>query len=163
MKDLVPVAEAIGLPLLFVSWLLFVGSILCTLCSFMVSRRAYDFQLKVAHEYYLEEKEESFNKKNPHAHATERLNRVAGLFFALALLTTLLFVVPNVWMAAKIEPMSKSTEGPESRVRQVNEAAVPPAMARVPSEDRGSVPAQMPRVPVQQTPTPPPPVDSDKK
>lgn len=167
IKDVVPVSQAFGLPLLFGSWVLFLASIVCTLYSFIMSRKAYDLQLELAHDYYLEKNNAAFDKENSYGRMTDRLNKSAGLFFVLALLATLLFVGPNLWMAAKIDPVSKSNDGPELSIRQVNEGAVPPAMARVPLENRGSVPVQMPKVP-QQAPTQPapaatPPADPDKK
>jgi len=63
IKDIVPLARALWLPLLYASWVLFVLCIVATLASFQVSIAAQNKHLFFLQKYYLEGKREFFNKK----------------------------------------------------------------------------------------------------
>ncbi|MBI1356939.1 MAG: hypothetical protein GC160_21575 [Acidobacteria bacterium] len=152
LKDVVPVSQVFWLPLLFVSWVLFLASIACILLSFVKSQQAYDAQLALAQKYYVEKDETAFNAENEPSAATDRLNKAAGILFVLALLTTLFFVGPNMWVAAKVSPVSKSQPFKTPKGTPATNGLIPPGMASVPLDQRGGVPPAMPRVPVQKSP-----------
>ena len=84
VKDLVPLAEAACMCLLYFSWTLFGLAILSTLVSFFVSQSGIKKQLEMNRQYYLEGKEEIINQKNLWAVATERLSYVSALTYIFA-------------------------------------------------------------------------------
>jgi len=96
IKDIVPLNKSEYILLLKLSWWLFGASIVSTLISFVVSQLAIKRQLQYAKEYYLEGKEESFDKKNRPALLTEFINYMSGVLFIAGIITTVCFVSANV-------------------------------------------------------------------
>jgi hypothetical protein len=96
IKDIVPLDKSQYILLLKLSWWLFGASIVSTVISFVVSQLAIKRQLQYAKEYYLERKEESFDKKNCPALLTEFINYMSGALFIAGIITTVCFVSANV-------------------------------------------------------------------
>ncbi len=96
IKDVVPLDKAEYIPLLKLSWWLFGAAIVFTLVSFAVSQLAIKRQLLYVEKYYLESKEEYFNKENQPALWTEYINYASGVLFILGIVATVSFVSLNV-------------------------------------------------------------------
>jgi len=62
IKDVVPLSMAVGLGLVFWSWIFLGAAILLTLFSFIASYKAFEIQKEVAFEYYINEKEQVGNQ-----------------------------------------------------------------------------------------------------
>jgi hypothetical protein len=101
IKDVVPLATAIRLGLLFWSWALFGASILLTIVSFILSHQAFEHQKKMAYKYYIEENEEAIHERS-WALATRYVTYFAGGSFAAGLVLTLVFAIQNVRHASAI-------------------------------------------------------------
>ena len=84
VKDLVPLAKADCMFILYSSWFLFTFAILSTIVSFFVSQQGIKKQLEMNRQYYLEDKEEVLNQKNRWASATEYLSYVSPSTYAIA-------------------------------------------------------------------------------
>ena len=95
IKDIVPMACAIGIGWLMGSWWLFGAAIISTMLSFIASQLGIKRQMYFAEEYYLNEKDEFLNKKNILARSTDILNYLAGALFLAGILSTVLFVSIN--------------------------------------------------------------------
>ncbi len=96
IKEVVPLDRAEYIPLLKLSWWLFGAAIIFTLASFAVSQLAIKRQLLYVDKYYLESKEEYFNKENQPALWTEYINYASGVLFILGIVATVSFVSLNV-------------------------------------------------------------------
>ena len=96
IKDVVDLSHARYTPFLIFSWGLFGGAIISTLLSFMTSQMGIDRQLDYAEKYYLHDLKEYRTKINVPARVTDWLNRLAGIFFVLAVTLTIAFVIQNV-------------------------------------------------------------------
>lgn len=96
LKSVVPVDSAVGLPWLITSWCMFAGAIISTLVSFVTSQAGIDRQLHLAKEYYLDGQDEALTKENKPAKCTLWLNGLSAVVFAMALLTSIIFVTRNL-------------------------------------------------------------------
>ncbi len=169
IKDVVAISHLTSLTMVIFSWALFGISILSTLCSFLVSQSAIDRQIQHAEEYYIEGKDDSFNKRNVLTTITEILNKFSALCFMLAVAFTIYFVSVNV--SKESATMSDQEKGHKVRLQDAYE---PPRMQKVTSTgeevSKAIPPARMPKEP-QQQPTdsnqgdasPPPPKESGDK
>jgi fructose-1,6-bisphosphatase len=95
-KFVVPADEAVAISTLENGWYLFLGAIISTLISFIVSQQAQKKEIEHAEKYYLEDKEEYGNKNNPAANLTEALNILSGILFITALICIVSFVTKNI-------------------------------------------------------------------
>lgn len=96
IRDITPVESTVGLCLLISSWGLFCIAIVGTLASFSTSQFGIKKQLEYAEKFYLENKEEFFNKPNPLAKVTDFLNLFSSICFILAVLFTTAYVGINL-------------------------------------------------------------------
>jgi len=96
IKSVVDLKVAKYLPLLFTSWGLFTLAIILTLVSFLVSQRAIARQLVLAEAYYLNGDDAAIEARNLWAEATEWLNGFSALAFTVAVMSTILFIIPNI-------------------------------------------------------------------
>jgi len=95
-KDVVSLENASFVWLLVSSWALFAAAIISTLMSFLSSQWGIRRQLVLAHEYYLEEKEEAFDAPNFWARATEFINVCSAALFVAAVIATVVFISLNL-------------------------------------------------------------------
>lgn len=96
IKSVVDLEVAKYLPLLFISWGMFALAIILTLVSFLVSQRAIARQLVLAEAYYLNGDDAAIEARNVWAGATEWLNAFSALAFTVAVISTILFIIPNI-------------------------------------------------------------------
>jgi|HubBroStandDraft_4_1064222.scaffolds.fasta_scaffold30768_3 hypothetical protein len=106
IKDVVPLATAVWLPALYISWAAFALCVLVTLTSFQLSIHAGKRQLDIAREYYIEKKTESLKKKNWATKAVKVSTIVSGVMFFIGLVCTLCFCEVNVHRRASIVQQS---------------------------------------------------------
>jgi hypothetical protein len=111
LKDIVPLANAVALVLLYASWIWFGVAILVTVFSFQLSVMSQEKHLEHLREYYLESKAESLNAPNKAASWVGRLKWVSGLCFVLAITGIIVF---SIWNLAEAKHMSEdnSNGGP---------------------------------------------------
>lgn len=96
IKDVVHASKAVWLPVLFASWILFVIAVVTTLISFPISIKAHNQRLDHLAKFYLEEKEEYFNKETAYFTAVTVCTYVAGAAFLSALVCTIVFACKNL-------------------------------------------------------------------
>lgn len=96
LKDFVKMSQAIRGELLYVSWALFVVSVVLTMVSFLISQMGLCRQLESGESYYLEYDDGALKKKNIFAAATDWINVISGLAFVAALVCTIFFVGSNL-------------------------------------------------------------------
>jgi hypothetical protein len=94
VKDIVPLAEAIDLPLLYCSWGLSVLAILFTLISFRTSAQAFDAQLPELCKQYIDPNYAP--KTTSQAKITRWLTGFECASFIIAVLLTIAFAIVNV-------------------------------------------------------------------
>ena len=95
-KLVIPVKDAVSISLLKCGWFLFLGAIVSTLVSFVVSQRALRIEIIYAEKYYLENLNEYAHKTSLAAKATEALNIISGFLFICALISIVSFVTNNI-------------------------------------------------------------------
>jgi len=147
IRTFVDVSCPSWLVILKISWVLFVLAIISTLFSFLTSQKGIDTQLSNAEKYYLEGKEDYFNKKNIFAELTNILNVLSALLFVFAVVVTVFFVSFSVKDGGNLMSGQKNTKN-----ELIVEGSRTPGMQKVPlkPEKRGApVP---PMAPVQQPP-----------
>jgi hypothetical protein len=103
LKDIVPIADAVGLRLLYASWIAFGIAILATIVSFQVSIHAQELHLDHLRKYYLERKGEYLNPRNTFATWLGYLRCVSSVSFILAIIGTICFAV---WNISEVKQMS---------------------------------------------------------
>ena len=96
LKNFVPFENAECTIILIISWFLFILAIISTISSFIVSQQGIEVQLDNSYKYYIEEKEEYFNKSNVYIKSTKYLNTLSGLCFIFAIIFTAIFVTKNM-------------------------------------------------------------------
>jgi hypothetical protein len=161
IKDVVPLAAAIDLYLLFWSWGLFGTSILLTLVSFIASQKAFQRSQKSAYAYYMEHNHEVLSKPHVFTRVTRYLTYGEGGCFVAALVLTLAFAIINVNHASgKIGAISINSGGSkvsdklEQKILNVplKEGVQPADLIKVPEPPRLVVPPNQ----APQAPTPKP-------
>ena len=95
LKFLVPYSDALLTELLLASWCLFGLSIIVTMASMLTSQQGIKIQLDYAQKYYMEQKKEYFKKPNKYAKITDKLNKLSGGMFIIAIILTVLFLTLN--------------------------------------------------------------------
>jgi len=96
IKDIVPLNQAIALPLLYCSWVAFTLSIIITVFSFRLSVLVHENYLDNLYKYYIERKEECYNKGRWADQALETLAWLAGGLFVVAVIMTIMFARQNI-------------------------------------------------------------------
>ncbi len=96
IKDLVPLKSAVGLWWLYASWASFIVCIIVTLFSFPISVKALKINLDYVRKYYIEEKEEYFDRRSRWSKAVSWCTILGGAFFLLGIICTMVFVYKNI-------------------------------------------------------------------
>ena len=96
IKDLVPLKSAVGISWLYASWISFVLCIVVTLFSFPMSVKALKLNLDYVHKYYIEKKEEYFDKQSRWSTAVTWCSILGGAFFLLGIICTMVFVYKSI-------------------------------------------------------------------
>lgn len=102
LKDFVPINQALQPWLLFSSWSCFVIAILLTTLSFSVSYKAQTKSMELYEEYYINKKEDFFNKKSFHDKLLNCFNFLSGSAFISAIIFTSIFIGINLKTANEI-------------------------------------------------------------
>lgn len=95
IKNVVQIEQAVYIWLLRLSWGGFVGAIVLTLLSLIISQLAINVQLEHAREYYLNQNEEYLKKPNFRARVTEWTNYTAVAVFVIAICLLVFFITLN--------------------------------------------------------------------
>lgn len=131
LKLIVPLDNAEYIWLVNASWIFFLLSVLLSLVAYLVSNAAISRQLIIAEDYYVNKKESAFNEANKLSLLNNFLNRSVGVFFSLALITVVAFVILNV----NKESMNMSDKKVGTSCSQVClDSATVLTMQRVPTE-----------------------------
>ena len=96
IKNVVSLTQATSLWLLYLSWVVFVLAIICTLASFLTSQESITKELDRIYQYYLCKKEEVINEKNRLAQVTGWLNLISVILYIIAVSATALFIILNL-------------------------------------------------------------------
>jgi hypothetical protein len=96
VKDIVPLAHARHMTMLYESWLVLVICIISTIFSFPFSQLAFVLHDKHLKKYYLEGLGEYLNKRNIWTWCVHACSLVAGGSFLIGLVLTVLFVYLNL-------------------------------------------------------------------
>ncbi len=138
IKDVVPLGKAVWIASLMGSWIAFVFCILVTLMSFQCSIKALESTIPALNEYYLQRKEDAFNR-----HLQSFWSRAVGwctlgqvIFFALGVIFTMTFVIANV----REDRMNKPENTQKVVTGDVGKALKPAAMTPL---SEGLKPPQM--------------------
>jgi len=178
IKDVVPLKDAIWIPLLIVSWAAFILAALVTLISFRFSLSALERMVPVLNDYYLNGKPEAYDKHMDDLR-TKAVDWCAwgGLFFfVLGLICTMIFVSGNVLRANAMAEKENPQKGNSIRIDRIDFGCKPPAMTPVTAntkleaqagQDKVEKGVKLPRfTPVPPTPPPTPqpcPAEPPKK
>jgi hypothetical protein len=96
IKDIVQLNKAVWLYFLYTSWVSFVLCVVVTVISFRISVAAQNKNLEYLAKYYLERREEFFNKQSRYSKALTWLTWCAGALFIVGLGATVIFCIKNV-------------------------------------------------------------------
>jgi hypothetical protein len=105
LKDIVPLANAVGLSLLYASWVAFGMAILVTVGSFHLSVIAFEDHIQNLTTYGLSRRPEDLNPPNRKASWLRFLKWVSGGCFVLAVAGTIVF---SIWNLTEAKHMSES-------------------------------------------------------
>lgn len=146
LKDVVPLAAADQLWLLYVSWLCFTLAIIITLASFFTSQKAINAQLALAERYYLQHDESAYANRPSSATVTENLNLAGAVIFVVGIFLTCIFAVINI---------GKGTHMSERKFAQ--DGAPIPSLQRSPgglTQKGATIPQMQPAAPQSGAPVP---------
>jgi hypothetical protein len=93
---IVPLAQAQSKIFLFICWICFTIPLILTLISFVFSQRSIDFQIKMAHDYYVSDCDDAINQRNWWSFLTQYFNYASGSFFIIGVILLLIFVYMNI-------------------------------------------------------------------
>jgi hypothetical protein len=96
IKDIVPFKQAVWSKTLYASWIFFAACVVLTVFSFRLSIAAQNKHLEYLAKYYLERRQEYFNKKSVYSKILSVFTWLASAFFLLGLVCTVLFCLKNV-------------------------------------------------------------------
>ena len=96
VRDFVKIGHAIKGELLYISWSLFVVSVVLTISSFLISQMGQSRRLKQGERYFLEYDEDALKERNAFATATDWINFLSGLAFVIAVICTIFFIGLNL-------------------------------------------------------------------
>jgi len=149
IKDLVPLYDAVWLCLLYVSWALFVLTILSTVASFLLSVRAQNQHLQFLWNFYVEGDDTYRDKESWYSKALRWCTILAGMFFLGAFVCTAVFATKNVSRYSKMSESTKSVRLMEGR----NTLSMTPLPSGSVQADQAKV---TPIAPAAQSSAPPP-------
>ncbi|MCC4860137.1 hypothetical protein [Vibrio splendidus] len=138
IRFVVPLETASYLWALKISWILFLLTVISTLVAYLVGNKAIDAQLDIAENYYLKALVSAQTEKNPYQKLNTILNRFTGIFFGVAILLVVLFVILNI----KSEPMANKNQT-SFRVTTTDSADIP-RMQSAPSRSSATASAEIP-------------------
>jgi len=164
LRMLSPLKTAVWITSLIGSWIAFVLCILATLLSFRLSIMALERTIPALGEYYLDGKQDAFNRhlKTLSVRALGWCTAGQGTFFAVRVILTMTFVFANVWEGR----VSKDETTQKEVTSDLGKGLKPVGRTPLPmsgQEDRGLKPSPMtPVAPAQPTQpaTPPQPAQS---
>jgi hypothetical protein len=146
LKDFIPVTRADASWLLFMSWALFVVSVVVTLFSFISSQLGISRQLGLNERYYLQMDDTALSESNFFAKCTDWLGYIAGIAFVVAIACSTIFVSINLERAATMA---------EQKQVPLREGAPVPTIQQVPQTVQKGAPVpgiqQVPQQPAQST------------
>lgn len=157
LKDIVSLQDAIFPSLPYVSWALFVLSIVVTLCSFFSSQKAIEEQLDLANRYYIDCDEAAVTMRPKYAGVTDILNKSGAIFLVVGLLATCTFVGMNLWKGSIMSDKKQINEGAHVPLIQcvlqgrelLQKGATIPALQIVPANPQSGAPVpSLQKVPV---------------
>ena len=119
------------LSILVWSWVIFTSAILVTLLSFIASQFAYDRQLKLAQQYYLENNDAALQDLNKPAFLTKVLNILSTLLFIVAVILLLIFAYANTNVKNGVEMSDEKTK--------INKGVPPPNLIVVPNPPKEGI------------------------
>ncbi|MBE0660790.1 MAG: hypothetical protein IH602_24060 [Bryobacteraceae bacterium] len=167
IKDVVPLANAVCLGLLYASWIAFATAIVATVFSFPLSMWAQEKHVDHLKLYYIDKKQEYLNAGSKPATWLKYFRWLSGTFFVLAIVGTIWFCILNVNVARN---MTKSKDN-DSQMR-LQEGRDPirvtplekgrPPMAMTPLAG-GPPPSAVPPQPATSTAPAPPKSTSNQK
>lgn len=96
IKDIVPFKEAVWSKTLYASWISFAVCVVLTVFSFRLSIAAQGKHLEYLAKYYLERRQEYFNKRSVYSKVLSVFTWLASAFFLIGLVCTVLFCLKNV-------------------------------------------------------------------
>lgn len=137
IKDIVPLQQAVWLPVLYVSWGAFAACILTTIVSFLIAMGTQREHLDRCYAYLILKVESA--KDDPPNRGLWFCTRLAGALFVVALACTIFFAVQNVRRYSKMPPRSDTSKPLQEGRGPVQITPVPNAAA----ETRGRAPVQM--------------------
>lgn len=115
IKDLVPLHNAIWLRLLYVSWALFLLTILFTVASFLFSVRAQNQHLQFLWKFYVEGDDTYRDKQSWYSKSLRWCTILAGIFFLGAFVCTSVFAIKNIARYSEMSEPTKSVRLMEGR------------------------------------------------
>jgi hypothetical protein len=108
IKDLVPLHDAVWLRLLYVSWALFILTILFTVASFLLSVKAQNKQLGFLWKFYVEGDDGYRDLRSWYSKSLDWCTLLGGTFFLAAVVCTAVFATKNVARYSKMSEPTKS-------------------------------------------------------
>lgn len=96
VKDIVPLKQAVWLGLLYSSWICFAACIILTVFSARLSMSAQRVHVEYLWKFYVEEKQEFFDKKSWYSKALTVFTWLAAILFLAGLTCTVIFCIKNV-------------------------------------------------------------------
>jgi preprotein translocase subunit SecG len=149
IKDIVPLEHVIWLPLLYTSWAAFAACILTTVGSFQISIKTQEEHIDHCYKYYIDRDESYLTKAKTYSKILRRFTIVAGVFFVLALICTIVFASVNVHKEALLKKENdKTASGIRSTVTDGRSVVpVTPVPSAAGKEDRGQPTPPITKVP----------------
>jgi hypothetical protein len=165
IKDIAPLGRIILIPCLFASWIAFALCLMVTMAGFHLSIRALLQSLPYAKAYYLDNKEDAFDKhlKTLCCRLVDWCTCAGSALFVAGVVFTIVFVSVNLNREAK---HMKKEEARKMVMGDWGEAIKPPAMTPITDgENRGIKPTPMTQTPPQApgSGNAPPPTQSPQK
>lgn len=145
LKDFIPIGLSTAPWLLYLSWAFFVACILSTMCSYVVSQFGIKKQLNLAERYYLHQDDTALEEKNHLINATDWLNVFSGILFAVAVITTTLFVSLNLKKASTMSENKRAIAQDGAPVSQLQKVPSTPLERGAPISNLQKVPQSQPQ------------------
>lgn len=142
IKFVVPIKEAIFLTFLYLAWISFGISIICTIVSFLTSQKALSEDKNRAERYYLEGDESAIDEENKYGQLTGLYNLISGITFILAIIFIIFFTILNISNTANSEEIVMS----ENQRTTAQDGQTVPKMQR-PFAGNGQTVPKMQQVP----------------
>jgi len=150
IKDLVPLHYAVWLRLLYVSWALFVLTILFTVASFLLSVKAQNRYLQFLWKFYVEGDDTYRDKESWYSKSLRWCTIFGGIFFLAAFVCTAIFATKNVSRYSKMSEATKFVRLMEGR-NTLSMTPLPPGGVQA---DQGKVTPAAPAAQSNAKPTP---------